>query len=250
MTNYLNLNNYHLHSNSKNSYIYHKSTPSQYNKAFDQVSFSGKPDISRETCKKIINDIEKSIKDSPVEIGTCIDPKTGNTIFSNKGQENIVISKADKSLIRGTIFTHNHPNCAPGTSGLSPLDIASGFQHGFREMRAVCNNEVHVLKIPQDFSLSNLPDEVVKQMEKLVPKGRKQQIYESPLKRLFFQNKTQRKILAFWNFSFNEALKDAYSLYPRKDINSNFINRSVFFADVTRRFSDMIPGCEYKLETL
>jgi len=67
---------------------------------------------------------------SPVEIGVCIDPKTGEQIFAYSGTKRTVnIPRAEAWKLENRILTHNHPS---GTShygkGAGKLDIGGGLE--------------------------------------------------------------------------------------------------------------------------
>lgn len=91
-----------------------------------------------------LNSIEQSIKNNNFETGYVFDKK-GRVIWEQKGGSNYVdVSDAiNKGLLKGNVFTHNHPR---GTA-FSFADIHIMIKYEVKEMRAVGSEHQYSMKL-------------------------------------------------------------------------------------------------------
>ncbi|MFN4003332.1 MAG: phage minor head protein [Hylemonella sp.] len=88
---------------------------------------------------------EKRIRHEPIEHGISISA-SGTLILSKIGQaDRVAYSDAEMALMRGSTFTHNHPN---GLS-FSVADFRMAVQHDFAELRAVTPAFRHIMTRPE-----------------------------------------------------------------------------------------------------
>jgi SPP1 gp7 family putative phage head morphogenesis protein len=92
-----------------------------------------------EILKKNLNKIEYSNRNLKYEVGTVLDTK-GNILATYEGKDHEV-DVGDKSLLKGNIFTHNHPTGGTFSEG----DIDSFIKYDLQELRASTDTEVYSL---------------------------------------------------------------------------------------------------------
>jgi hypothetical protein len=105
----------------------------------------------------VVEDIENQIINSPYEKGVVINPKNGAIILAKSGDRtSIDFTGKEIAKMKGSIFTHNHPNL-----GYSPPDkraLGFGFSKAdfqvaavgeLAEMRAVSQGYRHSIKPPK-----------------------------------------------------------------------------------------------------
>lgn len=222
-------------------------------------------EISAEGLKKILNNLEKEIVDSPVEIGIIIDPKTGREVLRKTGTESTVHFTFDeKKLLRGKIFTHNHPAVK---TGLSPNDINFGFTNGLQEIRAVVDDNVHSIKIPDNFTVKSIPREIREKAEQgsirslpiLNRKSKPGAFVNSLYKKVLYGIKSIPADLA--GTTKGKVAKDIYYHFLTREIGKDIalfgeeiagsLVESIHFWDSTyKRFTEAIPGSSYSIEPL
>ena len=88
------------------------------------------------------SDFEEQIRHQDTETAGVFTPK-GDLILRKNG-DNDKVSFTDKeiAIIRGNIYTHNHPN----GSWLSSTDLNFAIRNNLAEMRAVVSNGTYILK--------------------------------------------------------------------------------------------------------
>ncbi|MDP2216406.1 MAG: minor capsid protein [Methanolobus sp.] len=98
----------------------------------------------------IVRSYEAEIKNKPYENCYALD-SNGNIVLEKSGTRNqIEITAAEGRLLRGTVFTHNHP----GGSSFSMEDIQTGSYFAVREMRATGKYRTYVMGISDGSNLN------------------------------------------------------------------------------------------------
>ena len=119
-------------------------------KSSNLISFCG----SKE---QTLNTIECKMRGMPLEICFVVDTN-GNIIHKALGDaHSISISDNDVKVMKGNIFTHNHPN----NSTLSPFDIVFAARNGLQEIRAVASGGVYCVKLNDNTGEENFKSKIL-----------------------------------------------------------------------------------------
>jgi hypothetical protein len=130
--------------------IHPSTTPTKQVKNPPDDELEQEQTISDDELKKKIEDYEDTIKDLPREKFAVISSKDGSILYeSPEGEvDRVPIPVRVKPLIKGNIFTHNHPRAdSPGLS-FSNTDIKVASYFEAKEMRAVSPGYRHSIKPP------------------------------------------------------------------------------------------------------
>ena len=92
--------------------------------------------VEKKSVEKVISDYEMTIKDMEIEFCGAVQPD-GNLVFTKSGErDRIGFDEFEKSLMKGTVFTHNHP---VGHS-FSDADIKWACLSEMKEMRVITSH--------------------------------------------------------------------------------------------------------------
>ena len=114
-----------------------------------------------------IFDAEKDIAGKKVEHGIAFD-SDGKILFRKKGDSNyIALTDDEKSMLKGSIFSHNHPGNGP----LSPSDLFNLWAFDMKEVRAVTKHGVFSVKQPKQWKVTPSSREAMKrEYQSMIPK--------------------------------------------------------------------------------
>lgn len=223
--------------------------------------------VSEATVKSVINSCEKKIKNAPIEIGIIIDPKTAKILQEVEGTEFKVSFSKFKDLCKNKIITHNHPS--GNKSALSDGDIAFAFNNKPEQMRAICGDLVHILRVPENFSLNQISKNSLKEAREYLKNENLSMISNLPFhEKIPSFNQLYKKGLYYTKRSIeninlkdlSQAIKDLYNYSVMKERNKgidifekqadSWIYSEPFFNKVYNRFTKMVPGTSFVIENL
>jgi len=113
--------------------------PSETFGPYDPGSQKVKPDTSTPARRAAV-EVEDAIRSDTLETGAFIAPD-GQVLLQRQGQsDRVKYRESELILMRGSLFTHNHPS----GSGFSVEDVVLASAFGFAELRAVTFDFRHV----------------------------------------------------------------------------------------------------------
>lgn len=113
--------------------------PSETFGPYDPGAPKVKPDTSTPARRAAV-EVEDVIRRDTLETGTFIAPD-GQVLLRRQGQpDRVKYLASELALMRGAVFTHNHP----GGAGFSVEDVILASEFGFAELRAVTLNFRHM----------------------------------------------------------------------------------------------------------
>lgn len=104
------------------------------------------PPSNAQSLDDFLRSIELQIKDLTIEIGVAISLSKEILLVKEGEVSKISFSEKEKTKIKNSIFTHNHPSNFPH----SKADLSAAYEHNLVEIRVVTSEKVYVVKPTQN----------------------------------------------------------------------------------------------------
>jgi hypothetical protein len=92
-----------------------------------------------------LRSIELQIRDLTIEIGVAVSLSKEILLVKQGEVSRISFSEKEKTKIKNSIFTHNHPSNFPH----SKADLSAAYEYNLVEIRVVTNEKIYVVKPTQ-----------------------------------------------------------------------------------------------------